>query len=245
MKNYLSFGAGVNSVALYLLMESMGIEFEAVFVDHGADWPETYEYVEYFIATGRPLTVLSPDVGTVEKRRFSKLMDYLEFRNILPSRAKRWCTDRFKVQVFNRYMETPCFVFIGFAADEVGRATMSSTKGAEYRWPLIEHDITRQGCIDMIKAAGLVVPRKSGCYVCPFQGAKEYRELRKSHPDLFCRVRRLEESQNSRITKTGTQWKPYYLAGKPLADVVSLGRENQLALPGMESMEYPPCQCGL
>lgn len=35
MKNYLSFGGGVNSVALYLLMEDMGIEFEAVFVNHG------------------------------------------------------------------------------------------------------------------------------------------------------------------------------------------------------------------
>ena len=61
MKNYLSFGAGVNSVALYLLMQDLGIQFEAVFVDHGGDWPETYEYVEYFVATGRPVTVLTPD----------------------------------------------------------------------------------------------------------------------------------------------------------------------------------------
>lgn len=37
MKNYLSFGGGVNSTALYLLMQEMEIDFEAVYIDHGAD----------------------------------------------------------------------------------------------------------------------------------------------------------------------------------------------------------------
>jgi len=48
MKNYLSFGGGVNSVALYLYLLDQKVEFEAVFVDHGTDWPETYDYVEMF-----------------------------------------------------------------------------------------------------------------------------------------------------------------------------------------------------
>ena len=39
MMNYLSMGFGVNSVALYLLMQDLGMEFEAVFVNHGGDWP--------------------------------------------------------------------------------------------------------------------------------------------------------------------------------------------------------------
>jgi 3'-phosphoadenosine 5'-phosphosulfate sulfotransferase (PAPS reductase)/FAD synthetase len=33
-----------------------GIDFEAVFVDHGGDWPETYEYVEMF-SKKYPLTL--------------------------------------------------------------------------------------------------------------------------------------------------------------------------------------------
>lgn len=52
MKNYLSFGGGVNSVAMYLIMLDDGMipgdstnGFEAVYVDHGGDWPETLEYV--------------------------------------------------------------------------------------------------------------------------------------------------------------------------------------------------------
>lgn len=47
---YLSFGGGVNSTALYLHLLELGQEFEAVYVDHGTDYPETAEYVAYFAA---------------------------------------------------------------------------------------------------------------------------------------------------------------------------------------------------
>jgi len=42
MKEYLSFGAGVNSVALYLLLQEKGIDFEAIFVNHETDLPEDF-----------------------------------------------------------------------------------------------------------------------------------------------------------------------------------------------------------
>ena len=37
MRNYLSFGGGVNSTAMLLLLLDEGWEFEAVYVDHGAE----------------------------------------------------------------------------------------------------------------------------------------------------------------------------------------------------------------
>jgi len=132
MKNYLSMGFRVNSVALYLLMEQLDMEFEAVFIDHGGDWPETYEYARYFIATGRPVTVQK-------------------------------------------------------------RAKPNQTKGVTSMWVLIEHDIDRQGCKDLITKAGLEVPPKSGCYFCPFQRIAQWRELRMKHPALFRKVQELEQ----------------------------------------------------
>ena len=54
MKNYLSFGAGVNSVAAFLL----GGFDEAIFCDTGNEYPETYDYLDKF--TGKfNLTVLN------------------------------------------------------------------------------------------------------------------------------------------------------------------------------------------
>ena len=66
MNIYLSFGGGVNSVAMYLYALDEGWDFEAVFVDHGTDWPETYEYVEMFKKM-YPVTVLRPDVTGHDK----------------------------------------------------------------------------------------------------------------------------------------------------------------------------------
>lgn len=240
MKHYLSFGGGVNSVALYLLMEQLGMDFEAVFVDHGGDWPETYDYSEYFISTGRPLTVLRPHVNTVEKIVFDSIVEYCEHRKMVPSRSSRWCTDRFKIRPVYGYIEKPCFMHIGIDAGEIRRAVLNSRKGVENRFLLLEHDIDRDGCKKLILESGLEVPRKSGCFICPFQGTAGYRELRRDYPELFCKAVGLERAQNSRVTKTGKRWKPYYLSGVPLDKL-----DSQMVLPGMPSMEYPPCQCGL
>ena len=240
MRHYLSFGGGVNSVALYLLMEQLGMDFEAVFVDHGGDWPETYEYVDRFRASGRSLTVLKPSVNTKEQILFDSIVDYCEYRKVVPSRSSRWCTDRFKIRPVYSYIEKPCFMHIGIDSGESHRAVLNSREGVENRFLLLEHGIDRDGCKKLIQESGLDVPRKSGCYICPFQSTAGFRELRRAYPDLFCKAATLELTQNSRTTKDGNPWKPYYLAGStPLGKL-----DSQMVLPGM-SLDYPPCQCGL
>lgn len=240
MKHYLSFGGGVNSVALYLLMEDLGMEFEAVFVDHGGDWPETYEYVDYFIGTGRPVTVLKP-----EFRGCSTLLEFCKKYRMTPNVMRRWCTAGFKVMPFNSYVDSPCFVHVGIDAGEIKRAKVSCEEGMEKRYLLIEHGLDRDGCKGLIKKHGLMVPLKSGCWFCPFQRVGQWRKLRRVHPDLFCAARQLEDEQNEARAERGKP--PYYIRGenKPLSSLVNEAEENQKALPGMEEFEYPPCQCGL
>lgn len=234
MKNYLSFGAGVNSVALYLLMQDMGIEFEAVYLDHGTDWPETREYVEMF-RKKFPLTVLAP-----EYKGHATIIGYCQQHKVTPSLQFRWCTGKFKTRPFERYVTSPCFVHLGIDAGEQHRARMSSVGGRENRYILIEEGIDRDGCKQIIKDHGLPVPRKSGCFICPFQRAAQWRELRRNHPDLFCMAQQLETAQNEQRIALG---KPLmWYRDKPLR---AIANEKQSALPGFESMEYPPCQCGL
>ena len=60
MRRYLSFGGGVNSTALYILLEQEGMEFEAVFAHHGADWPETYGHIQR--AQGREPLYLAHEI---------------------------------------------------------------------------------------------------------------------------------------------------------------------------------------
>lgn len=232
MKHYLSFGGGVNSTALYFLLMDLGIKFEAIYVDHRCDWPETREYVQDF-AKRYPVTILTPRV----EGKFASLYDYMWHYRMIPSRMLRFCTDKFKVRVAQEYAGTPCFMHLGIDSGESHRAKLSSKKGFENRYILIEEKIDRQGCKDLILAHGDVVPIKSGCWFCPFQRIGQWRKLRMIHPDLFCKAQKLEKRGSDYRVERGKT--PIFIASKPLDKLIKIS-------PNLwPEMDYPPCQCGL
>lgn len=229
MKNYLSFGGGVNSVALYLYLLDQKIEFEAVFVDHGTDWPETYEYVDMF-KKKYPLTVLKPKEGT--------LYNYCAEKRMVPAIYPRWCTRQFKISVMFKYYQKPCFQFIGFDFSEAKRARISTEQGVENRYPLIEAEIDRNDCKKIIKSNGLPIPMKSGCYICPYQKVSQWKELRRKHPVLFCKAIQLENNNMEYRKEKGKA--PMTISPRKIK-LQALVDENQRQL--FKEDEYPPCIC--
>ena len=241
MRKYLSFGGGVNSVALYLYLVEQGEDFEAVFVHHGTDWPETYDYVAGFQwwlkrEGFQPITILRPFAqgNTV-------LFDHCWDQKMVPSFMSRWCTDKFKVRALHGYYKPPAFEMLGIDAGEAKRARISTRKGFESRYPLIEADIDRQGCVEIIKRHGLPVPMKSGCWICPFQRKSQWRDLRRIHPCLFQKAVDLEQRNIDYRIERGK--KPLYLSQSPKAPLAVIVEEDQRQI--FEQDEYPPCQCGL
>lgn len=241
MHEYMSYGGGVNSVAMYLQFVELEKEFEPVFVNHGTDWPETYEYFDMFSEWidkkgYRHITVLHPNVTG-----YNNLLEYCMHYKIVPSIMYRWCTDKFKISVINKYLEIPSFMNIGIDYGERKRAKISIQKGVENRYPLIEHEIDRQACKDLIIRHGLPIPMKSGCFICPYQRVSQWKELRRKHPDLFCKAQQLENLNIEYRKSIGK--KPFYLNQWPKATLASIVDENQIML--FEEDEYPPCQCAL
>lgn len=241
MKNYLSFGGGVNSVALYLYLSDQGVDFEAVFVNHGTDWPETYEYFDMFQAwlenKGlKKITELKTDV-----QGSKTLYDHCWEKRMIPSFMRRWCTSKFKIRILQAYFKPPAFELIGIDADESHRAKINVRKGLESRYPLIEAGIGRNECKKIIADKGLPVPPKSGCYICPFQRVGQWKNLRREHPDLFCKAVNLEKRNIEYRIERGK--KPLYLSQNPKAPLKAIVNEDQYAL--FEQDEYPPCRCSL
>jgi len=189
-KRYLSYGAGVNSTALMLLLKDEGIEFESVFVDHGGDYPETYDYVDYLKKKGYEITVLVPEASgcrTIE--------EYAHKYNLFPGFHFRWCTIHFKIKPLHKYYAKPCVDYIGIGKDEERRIqNYRKVPGITAQYPLIEKGIDRNNCIDIIKEHGLKVPRRSGCWCCPFMSKPEVRRLFLEQPDLYKRRKELEEA---------------------------------------------------
>lgn len=79
-------------------------------------------------------------------------------------------------------------------------------KKYEYWYPLIEWGIDRDGCKDIIQAAGLPIPPKSACYFCPASHKEEIIWLRQEHPELYQRAIAIEETWlNGRHEKKSTR----------------------------------------
>lgn len=218
MKQYLSHGGGVNSTALMLLLEQEGVEFESVFADTGVEFPETYQYLDYLRSMGFRITRITPCVGECKT-----LEEYCLKYQIIPAITRRFCTGKFKIKPLVSYYEKPCIEYIGYSADESRRALRSSSiirwkKGIKVEYPLIERRISRQGCIEIIKEARLQVPRKSGCWLCPFMSRKKVRKLYTEYPELYERRRQIEKINPRGFT--------FDRKGVPMSAIVAEGNQR-------------------
>lgn len=239
----LSFGAGVNSVALAILAINDGWCGEIVFADTGCEWPETYCYVDYF--EGAWLKPRGMAVSRISQQHYNAgllLLEYCEMRHIVPLAAMRWCTVEFKVRPLADY-QAGRSCMIGIAADERHRQPQAIR-------PLVDLGIGRKECIAIIQRAGLDVPQKSGCFICPFQRDAQWRTLWKRHPELFERAAQLEENATRNARQNGKRTANYVLdpGGKTTLRQRQLAYESQVALPGIdmdELLAFKPCVCGL
>ena len=226
----LSFGAGVNSTALAILLINEGWKGPIVFADTGCEWPETYEHLALFEQWLKPrgfgVVKISPSLTPQFYRESDvgmTVLTYCERRRMVPLAHRRWCTVRFKIKPLERWQEANrcSSKLLGIAADEAHRS-----KG--FARPLVDRHIGREGCKEIITDAGLPVPPKSGCYICPMQRASEWRKLWQLHPDLFARAMALEENAVSK--RPGAWPKSLDPSGKTMLRQRLLGFESQIEM---------------
>ena len=214
----------MSSEALRLLLIDQGIDFEAVYVDHGCDWPETQE----FARTIPDLTILKPDV-----EGFSNLYEYCLRYCMVPHMKLRFCTAKFKIRPLYKYFERPCICYIGFAANEIHRCKESREKDIYNQFPLIMAKMTRRNCKQFILDHHLEIPIRSGCWLCPLQRNEQWLRLKRLHPDLYEKAKILEQANIAYRIEQGKM--PLTLsANKKRLEVITM--EGQLEL--FEDMLY-------
>ena len=214
--NIVSFGAGQNSTAMIIKMYNKGIKIDKIiFADVGNEMPETYvflkEFREWCIKRSLEFVEIKSKLGTIK--------EYYTERKMIPYRMFRHCTHKFKIIPMNDYIKEiygikePINMFMGIASDEKHRAgKIKGRKQFTHKFPLIEWEVDRKKCIEIIKKEGLSVPVKSGCYFCPFQPKRAWINLFEKHPELFQESIDFEKNHRHypEVTLMGTKTLEYF-----------------------------------
>jgi len=244
MNEMISFGGGVNTIAMTIILCEEGWRGPIVFADTMAEKPETYCYMDYFERDflkprNLEITRLLPgseyhDHGTQEA-----LESYCLRIKIIPLLTVRWCSIRWKRRPILAYREKHGIVrdLLGISADEPGRVRYNDESKV---YPLVERGINRDECRRIIRHAGLEIPPRSSCFFCPGQTIGEWRELYYNHPDLYERACMMEDTATSnRKTNLIAYLRP---SGPPLRELAASRWQGQ---ERMDLSRWLPCACTL
>lgn len=196
----LSFGGGVNTVALLLLLEQREVVYEGVvFADTEGEWPETYAYLKTYVLPFCQENDISFNIVHADKEKLgvTSLEEWCLKNESTPSRMHRWCTDRWKIRAIREFVRERfgrAICLMGIDYDEVHRMHQPHYAQIRSEYPLVEWKMTRLYCQNVIESHGWPVPSKSGCFFCPFQRNDVWRELFLTHPELYERAEFVERS---------------------------------------------------
>lgn len=214
----MSYGGGVNSLAVLVGMRERGIRPDAVvFSDTRGEKPETYFHLRVVLPQWLeevgfpPLVVVCRADFPNSRTGDASLEDECLRLGTLPSRAYGFgtCADKWKIDPFKWWARTwPPAVsaweqgrnvvrVIGYDAGEERRVGAHVDKGFSKWFPLIEWRWGREECVEAVRRAGLPVPPKSACFYCPSSTKGEVVQLGRKHPDLMGRALKMEDRANA------------------------------------------------
>lgn len=140
------------------------------------------------------------------------------------------CTVEMKKKVRQEFSQPGDIDVFGFTREEEQRAERFVKNNPEVtaRFPLIEQNISKQGCYEIIMDAGLELPEmyrlgyhNANCVGCVKGGAGYWNKIRRDFPDVFARMAETEREVGASC-----------INGQPLATLdPRAGRHSDLELP--------------
>ena len=198
---------------LRMLEEGMPVDI-ILFCDTGIEFDGMYHHIdqlEQYI--GRPITRLKAPESFeyyfyeyTPKRKNPNLNGYCSMSWAGPH--TRWCTGMLKTRIIKRYLhkleqEYTVIQYIGIAVDEPKRVK-------EHRYPLVDWHMTEADCLAYCRERGFdwdglydIFSRVS-CWCCPLQSLDGLRKLRRHFPELWEKLRCMDNHTWRKFTKRYT-----------------------------------------
>lgn len=225
-KVVVSYGGGVNSIAVLVRLHQLGIVPTAiVMADPGSERRGTEDYRDrvlppWLTSVGFPLVTVINRVEEGQHVARAWRLETLEAECLrtesLPSVAYGWkkCSAKYKGDTQRWWVKRQPWAqeewaagrrlvkVIGYDADEGRRVKVAFQNEWENDrfspwYPLVEAGWDRERCEEEIARVGLPVPPKSACTFCPNNRLQEWIDLREQEPEAFARAVHL--SRNAKV----------------------------------------------
>jgi len=198
----LSFGGGVQSVAMCLLV-ARGVLPRPdwiVCADTGREAQSTWDYLDGYLRPflaefGLIVHVAPHSLATVDL--YAQNGDLLLPVYTATGKFRTYCSNEWKAWVNQRWLRergvTSADQWIGFTLEE--RRRVKAERPGPWRrvYPLLDHLLTRSDCEQVIRDRGLPLPAKSACFMCPHRTNEEWRFIRDTYPDQWKEAIRIDE----------------------------------------------------
>lgn len=203
MKHIVQFSGGKDSTCMLLMMLEKGMQVDdIIFCDTSMEFPGMYDHIKRVEKyTGKKITVIHPE---------HDFMYY--FNEVVKTRGKnkgkkgygwprpfiRWCTRFLKMNPTQKYMkgQGEYIQYIGIAYDEPKRHINipKNTVHPLFDWKVTESDALKYCYEHGFDWGGLYEHfKRSSCWCCPLQRIGELRNLYKYYPELWERLKRMDE----------------------------------------------------
>lgn len=203
---FISFSGGVESSTMCVLF---GNKADAIFADTGFEHAEIYKRIDLVEKWVKDFYRNDFKIHRIQAK--NTLIDEIRYRKFYPSFKARFCTGDYKIKPIDSFLEQfkndGVELMIGLNADEIEQRTGNhgNKKFVKYSYPLADNNISRGGCIAILKKAGLypefpAYMKRGGCIGCYYKSRKEYEALALLNPAEFRIVEELEEEIQDKRT---------------------------------------------
>ena len=195
-RHVLGISGGKDSAALAIYVKEhhpeISEKMEYFFTDTGAELQEVYDTLDKLEAyLGKEIVRLGNDKPFEYWLRLHN--------NYLPSPRQRWCTRMMKIKPFEKFVGDDTVIsYVGIRADENREGYISQKETIKAVFPFAEDGLVRDEIFQILEDS-IGIPEyyewrsRSGCYFCFFQRQDEWLGLKRRHPDLFEKAKKLEQ----------------------------------------------------
>lgn len=198
MKKFISFSGGVESSTMCVLF---GGKADAIFADTGFEHSEIYKRIDLVEKWVQDFHRTDFKIHRIQAK--NTLIEEIRYKKFYPSFKSRFCTGDYKIKPIDKFLEqyksNGVELMIGLNVDEIEQRTGNhgNKKFVKYSYPLADNNISRNGCIMILKKVGLnpefpAYMKRGGCIGCYYKSKKEYEAMALLNPIEFKIVEDLE-----------------------------------------------------